>query len=233
MAPNHYAPDDLRIALPPLPLTGILRRFSFIVTMIVLLSRLLRWHRFDLARAYIKRVYNIRVGKYSYGFAQVCNRYSSLSEMGAFCSLANNVTIIEANHPLTLATTHPFAYDQVYGFAPDHLPVSEQHPRNSSVTIGHDVWIGANSTILSGLHIGTGAVVGAGSVVTKDVPPYAIVAGVPARIIRHRFDEATVAALLATQWWTWTDHELKTAVKSFQNPEQIIAYAQQRDSKVR
>lgn len=228
MSFNHYAPDDLRITLPPLPLTGLLRRFSIIVTLLVLVSRVMRWHRFDLARAYIKRVYNMRVGKYSYGFAQVCNRYSSLSEMGAFCSLAHNVTIIEANHPLTLATTHPFAYDQGYGFSPEHIPVSAQHPRNTAVTIGHDVWIGANSTILSGLNLGTGSVVGAGSVVTKDVPPYAIVAGAPARIIRYRFDEATIAALLDTQWWTWTDRELKQTIGSFQTPDQIIAFAKQR-----
>ena len=81
-----------------------------------------------------------------------------------------------------------------------------------NVSIGHDVWIGTEALILSGVSIGHGAVIAARSVVTKDVPPYAIVAGVPARVIRSRFDPATVASLLRIAWWDWPREKIETAL---------------------
>lgn len=83
---------------------------------------------------------------------------------------------------------------------------------DETVRVGHDVWIGCGAIILSGLHIGSGAVVGAGAVVTKDVPPYGVVAGVPARIIRYRFADDISNRLLKLHWWEWPDCTMKTAL---------------------
>ena len=86
---------------------------------------------------------------------------------------------------------------------------SKPLPKEKMNVIGNDVWIGSRVIIKQGLNIGTGAVIGAGSIVTKDVPEYAIVAGCPARIIRYRFDENTIKRLLATQWWTLSEKEIR------------------------
>jgi serine acetyltransferase len=89
---------------------------------------------------------------------------------------------------------------------------------SQAVTIGHDVWIGARVLVLGGVNIGIGAVVAAGAVVTKDVPPYAIVAGVPARIIRYRFNEDQIRTLLETRWWDMSIAELKASKDLFGRP---------------
>ena len=89
------------------------------------------------------------------------------------------------------------------------------------MTIGNDVWIGRNAIIMDGVTVGTGAIVGAAAVVTKDVPPYAIVAGVPARIIRYRFDEGTVKRLLANRWWDYPEEFIATRLK-FDDVEQCL-----------
>ncbi|WP_281040324.1 MULTISPECIES: CatB-related O-acetyltransferase [unclassified Mesorhizobium] len=81
------------------------------------------------------------------------------------------------------------------------------------IVVGHDVWIGARAIIMSGVTIGNGAVIGAGSVVTKDVPPYAIVAGSPARIIRYRFSPDVVDRIQASEWWTWSDERIRDQIK--------------------
>ena len=88
-------------------------------------------------------------------------------------------------------------------------------PENQGVEIGNDVWIGEAVFINDGVKIGTGAVVGAHSVVTKDVPPYAIVAGVPAKMIRYRFDEETIQKLLESKWWEWADEKLDRKGRNF------------------
>ena len=87
------------------------------------------------------------------------------------------------------------------------------------VNIGHDVWVGSNSTVLGGVTIGNGAVVGAGAVVTKDVPPYAVVVGVPAKIIKYRFDDEKIASLEQMQWWNMSDDELRQKRDFFKNKE--------------
>lgn len=119
--------------------------------------------------------------------------------IGHFCSIGNNVTIfLGGDHRMDWVTTFPFSvfWEEARGIA--------GHPRTKGdVVIGSDVWLGDGCTILSGVRIGHGAVVGTRAVVTRDVPPYAIVAGNPATLVRHRFDEATVQALLAIAWWEW------------------------------
>lgn len=120
--------------------------------------------------------------------------------IGSFCAIGSGSHFIMngANHELNPITTYPF------GIFRGGWPMTA-HPCDirGDTVVGSDVWIGFNATILPGRSIGHGAIVGAGSMVTKDVPPYAIVGGNPARILRRRFDDATVERLLALAWWDW------------------------------
>lgn len=123
--------------------------------------------------------------------------------IGRFSTLARNVVIGGVNHPIDwLSTSFAFVKSHQFSKATE-LENFQRLPRSDhrKTTIGNDVWLGANAMILKGITVGDGAVVGAGAVVTKDVPPYAIVAGNPASIIRMRFKAETIAELLALQWW--------------------------------
>jgi acetyltransferase-like isoleucine patch superfamily enzyme len=121
-------------------------------------------------------------------------------EIGAFCSIAEDVTIFGGGeHNPDWVTTFPLRI--AFG---DPLAERDGHPRSKGPTrIGNDVWIGFGATILSGVIVGDGAIIGARAVVTADVSPYAVVAGNPARVIRHRFPPDQVAELLAIRWWDW------------------------------
>ncbi|MEM8853356.1 MAG: DapH/DapD/GlmU-related protein [Pseudomonadota bacterium] len=137
--------------------------------------------------------------------------------IGKFCSFASNVRINPPNHPMERASQHHFTYragDYFEGGEPDETIFEWR--RKHAVTIGHDVWIGHNATVMPGVTVGTGAVIGAGAVVTKDVPAYTIVAGVPSRPIRRRFDEATADRLIALAWWDWDHDRLEKALPDFQ-----------------
>ncbi|WP_353953328.1 CatB-related O-acetyltransferase [Knoellia sp. S7-12] len=121
--------------------------------------------------------------------------------IGSFCSIAARVQIfLGGEHRVDWVTTYPFSL-----FWPSARTI-EGHPRRrGDVVIGNDVWLGSDAIILSGVRIGDGAVVGAGAVVRMDVPPYAVVAGNPARLVRMRFSEDVVQRLLELQWWNWPD----------------------------
>jgi virginiamycin A acetyltransferase len=141
------------------------------------------------------------IGEFSYGRPKVRFPESGASlTIGRYCSIADKVEILlGGNHRTDWVTTYPFsALRPLWPKAPN---TKAYHATSGDVTIGSDVWLGSGAVILSGVTIGHGAVVAAHALVTKDVPPYAIVGGNPARLIRHRFDEATVAALLETAWW--------------------------------
>lgn len=96
-----------------------------------------------------------------------------------------------------------------YSFYEKHFKLKNKAHENLITIIEHDVWIGDNSILLPGITVGTGAVIGAGAIVTKDVPPYAIVAGNPAKILRKRFSDEKIQELLATKWWEWDDEKIK------------------------
>lgn len=137
------------------------------------------------------------------------------AEIGKFVSIARAVRINPGNHPMWRATQHHFVYRAAsYGLGEDEEDFFDWR-RQHKVTIGHDVWIGHGAVILPGVTIGTGAVVGAGAVVSKDVAPYTIVGGVPARVIRRRFSESVADRLLALAWWDWPHDRLREALDDF------------------
>jgi len=135
--------------------------------------------------------------------------------IGSFCSLADDVVItIGGNHSLDWPSTYPFrARRNLPGAFGDGHPVAE-----TDIEIGSDVWIGRGARILAGVRIGHGAVVGAYAVVAKDVRPYAIVVGNPAREIRRRFSDGEVEALLKIAWWDWNDEKISRSVADLNQP---------------
>ena len=147
--------------------------------------------------------------KHTYGNPQV---YSFKNDadliIGKFCSLADCFIFVGGEHRPDFISTYPFsAFD---GWGAEHI---QGVPRSKgNVVIGNDVWIGHHATIMSGVIIGDGAVIGAESVVARNVAPYTIVAGNPARVIRQRFSDEDVKFLLATRWWDWPDATIKKAV---------------------
>lgn len=125
--------------------------------------------------------------------------------IGNFVSIGPNVTIIVGGeHRKDWVSTYPFS--EIF----DGMQEAACIQTKGNIDIGSDVWIGANVTILSGITIGHGSIVGAGSIVTKDVAPYTIVAGNPARMLRKRFLDSTIKKLLALQWWNCTDEEIES-----------------------
>ena len=146
------------------------------------------------------------------------------ADIGSFTSIANGVVIGGGRHPMEWGGMSPVFYkgrDSVKAKFSEY----EREP-GKRVKIGHDVWIGRSAIVLPGVEIGNGAVVGAGAVVTRPVPPYAIVAGNPARILRHRFDEAMIARLLAVQWWNLEEDVLRRLAVDIRDVEKFVKRAE-------
>jgi len=137
------------------------------------------------------------------------------TEIGKFCSIAQNLSCGTGNHPTHMVSTSPVFYSNQdnCGITFSTEILFDGHPMTF---IGHDVWVGANVFIKSGVTIGNGAILAAGAVVMKDVAPYAIVGGVPAREIRKRYSEADIATLQQLQWWDWSEADLRAATPLIQ-----------------
>jgi virginiamycin A acetyltransferase len=160
-----------------------------------------------ILRRYFLQTYGIRIGLYSYGCFDRW-RVPPGTQIGRYCSFAKGVRIINANHPMGGLSTHPYLYDPAFGVT------NTRGATENVVVIGDDVWIGHNALLTPGVKsIGRGAIIGAGAVVTHDVAPYAIVAGVPARQIRMRFDAETIAFLEDSEWWKLDRAALAIVVK--------------------
>jgi len=166
-------------------------------------------------------------GKRSCGLATVGAFTYSMSALpdelnvGRYCSISRNVNFIDSDHPTDQLTTSAFLFrrwnhlfkefhtEGVREFAEGFSPKGKPYP-----TIGHDVWIGDNVTMSMGIHIGTGAILAANSTVTKDVPPYAIVGGNPAKLIKFRVPESVIEPLLRSEWWEYNPQQIFTSVEN-------------------
>ena len=159
------------------------------------------------------RILNVTMGDYSY-----CDRYADIANawIGKFANIASFVRIGATDHPMDRASMHHFLYR-----SPDYWDDVEidqdwfEKRASRRVTIGHDTWIGHNAQIKPEITIGHGAIVASGAVVTKDVAPFTIVAGVPATPMRERFDRKISERLIALSWWNWSHDQLRSALDDF------------------
>ena len=168
-------------------------------------------------------VNNTSIGKYSYigdgSFTVNC-------DIGPFCSIAYNCQIGGAMHPISRVSTSPVFHAGANSLGKNFASFDRiETPRTK---IGADVWIGVNAIIKSGVTIGDGAVIGAGSVVTKDIPAYEIWAGNPAHKIRDRFPEDIKKRLLEVKWWKWEDDKIKKYAECFDDPQKLLLHIESR-----
>jgi acetyltransferase-like isoleucine patch superfamily enzyme len=193
--------------------------------------RLKNWRNpHNQTRVHLARMagrYGYEIGEFTYGKPKVRFPESGRKlTIGRYGSIADKVEILlGGNHRSDWGTTYPFsAFRELWPSAPKS---EDYHTSRGDVTIGHDVWLGSGAIIMSGVTVGHGAVVAAHAIVTKDVPPYAIVGGNPAKVIRYRFDEETIAALLEVQWWDLPREKIATLIPLLQSDRirELIAAA--------
>lgn len=169
-------------------------------------------------------------------------RVHMVDEIGRYCSIANNVIFQNGSHGTDLFSTSPVftgELDKLIALEDDSLIISDKNWVNkikeertkslhhaNSIHIGNDVWIGTRAIILAGVHIGDGAIIGAGSVVTKDVPPYSIVAGVPARVIRQKYTDKQIERIERLKWWNYKPSILEGT--SFLDIENVLDIVENR-----
>lgn len=144
------------------------------------------------------------------------------TDIGKFCSIAAGCRIGMASHTSSYISTSPIFTEKINGTGTSWIDENIVNPIASHVQIGSDVWFGMNVLVPSSVTIGTGAIVACGAVVTKDVPPYAIVAGVPAKVIRYRFKDDVICKLLALKWWEKDEAWIKKNIHFFQREVQNI-----------
>ena len=143
--------------------------------------------------------------------------------IGSFCSIGGRCGIGGGIHPTDMVSTSPVFLKGHNILSKNFAEIS--YEPSKTVEIGNDVWIGEGACIVSGVKIGDGAVIGAHAVVTHDVEPYAVVAGVPAKVIRKRFDEETIKQLLEVQWWEWPEEKLESMGSFFDDPQKLIEHS--------
>ncbi len=158
-------------------------------------------------------ILNSSIGRYSYVVnSRICN-----TSIGKFCSIAGNTVIGGiGNHPTKFISTHPIFYSTLSQCGKTFTD-KNKFKETSNTTIGHDVWIGHSAIIIDNITVGTGAIIASGAVVVRDVPPYAIVGGVPARVIKYRFSPHIINLLLLSEWWDYPEDKLKRLLPIFQS----------------
>lgn len=164
-------------------------------------------------RKIFEEYHNVKIGMYTTGGCFIPFQVDKYTTIGNYCSIARQLRINNRNHPLDFKSTYPMFYNSKFGYCEkdlvSHIPLE----------IGHDVWIGHNAIIMPHVKsIGTGAVIGAGAVVNKDIPPYAVVVGNPARVVRYRFSQEVIEELLASKWWEKTIDMIKPEIQTFMQP---------------
>lgn len=164
-----------------------------------------------------------KLGRHSY-IQRRTEVYSS--HIGSFCSIAGGVLIGLPMHPLSFVSTHPSFFIEDSPLVEVFCKKTVKSEDDIITSIGHDVWIGQNALVKEGVVVGTGAVIGAGAVVTKNVKPYAIVGGVPARLIRYRFNESIIARLLQSKWWERSEDWLLKNWEKFNDVDEFLNYLQ-------
>jgi phosphonate metabolism protein (transferase hexapeptide repeat family) len=166
-------------------------------------------------------LHDVTIGDFSY--CAGCNQID-YAIIGKFCSIASFVRINPGNHPtFSRIAQHHFTYrSSMFGFGEDDEDFFAWRKRDC-VNIGHDVWIGHNATILAGVTIGNGAVIGAGAIVTKDVEPYSIMVGVPAKKIKMRFQNELIEKIEHAQWWDWDYETIRERLSDFRSMEVFAA----------
>lgn len=159
----------------------------------------------------------VQMGRYSY---MGKNNSVANTTIGAFCSIASYCAIGGGAHPLNMVSTSPVFYEGKNIFHQNFGTIKAEI--NKPVVIGNDVWIGEGVFINDGITVGDGAIIGAHSVVTRDVPAYAVVAGAPAKVIRYRFSEDEIQKLLDLKWWDWSEEELRKHGDQFSSIDRLL-----------
>jgi acetyltransferase-like isoleucine patch superfamily enzyme len=163
-----------------------------------------------------------KIGKHSYGNPKIedWNQPNITLEIGNFCSIARDVTIyLGGNHHSEWVSTFPLNHILNYDTNKHTKHKYDQIGSKGSVIIGNDVWIGTEAVILSGLNIGDGAIIGANSIISKNVEPYSVWVGNPAKFIKKRFSDNIIAKLLEIKWWNWDDEKIKEATPLLLNSD--------------
>ena len=158
----------------------------------------------------------VELGDYSYISGP--RSYVEDAQIGKYCSIARQTTIGVSGHNYEWVTTSPVIVSTHYGFVEKNC----MEPQRERPVIGNDVWIGMNATIMRGVKIGDGAIVAAGAVVTKDVAPYSIVGGNPAKHIKYRFSEEVIGKLLEIKWWDWDEEKIRENSAIFYDTENFV-----------
>jgi len=179
-------------------------------------------------RRIFKDYYDVDIGMYTHGSCFRPGQFDRFTTIGRYSSIGPDVKVLNRNHPLSFKGTHGFFFNPGLTYCDKELV--EYIP----VSIGNDVWIGDGAVILPQVtKIGDGAVIGARTVVTKNVPPYAVVVGYPARIVRYRFPKEVIDELIALKWWEKDIEELKPNIKEFQQPYEELYFDRKRRTEER
>lgn len=213
---------------------NILKEISFKFKTIKSLSKLQT--KFPNSKIYKDSILdNINLGNYSIVFNNVTMHNSDLgshsyiqknstiinAEIGSFCSIAANVSIGPGIHFIEGVSTHPIFYLKNTPLVKKYC-TKDLFDSTKRTIIGNDVWIGEKVIILDGINIGDGAIIAAGAVVVKDVAPYSIVGGIPAKLIKYRFDEITISKLMKTKWWEKPEEWIEKNHNSFQDVNHLL-----------